>query len=182
MTDLCKRTVGNQFEAALSTINWCIELTSSKAWGGLVARYPFSQVVFHSLFFADYYLDTDPTAFRKQLFHVANAELFDDYEQLQDREPLAIYKKDQLMPYVEFCRQKALMNMATETASSLAATTTLTRYPMSRLELHLYNIRHLQHHAAQLVLRLRLEQDADIPWIGSQWQAVGEERNLNCRL
>ena len=36
----------------------------------------------------------------------------------------------------------------------------------TRAELHLYNIRHIQHHAAQLILRLRLDTDVDIPWVG----------------
>jgi len=36
-----------------------------------------------------------------------------------------------------------------------------------RAELHVYNIRRIQHHAAQLNLRLRLDTNVDIPWIGS---------------
>jgi len=35
----------------------------------------------------------------------------------------------------------------------------------SRAELHIYNIRHIQHYAAQLSLRLRLDTEVDIPWV-----------------
>src|SRR5205809_3828 len=122
MIELLKRNIGCQFEAALSTCNWCIEAASPEAWDGPIARYPFSQVAFHGLFFADYYLGTDAAAFREQLFHTTNRELFGDYEQLQDREPVSVYRKEQLTPYVEFCRRKALANIAIETESSLAKT------------------------------------------------------------
>lgn len=129
-------------------------------------------MAFHVLFFADYYLESDGGDFRGQSFHTANQALFDDYEQLQDCEPVAVYRKDQITPYVDFCRHKAVTITAAETELSLAQTTSLTRFPMSRFELHLYNIRHLQHHGAQLVLRLRLAQGVDIPWISSGWRAT----------
>ena len=38
--------------------------------------------------------------------------------------------------------------------------------PMSKLELHFYNIRHLQHHIGQLDDRLRVKADIGIGWIG----------------
>lgn len=37
--------------------------------------------------------------------------------------------------------------------------------PHSRLETHVYNIRHLQHHAAQLICRLRQHSECDIRWV-----------------
>ena len=40
----------------------------------------------------------------------------------------------------------------------------------SRGELHLYNIRHIQHHAAQLSMRLRLDAKAQVPWVGTGWK------------
>ena len=42
---------------------------------------------------------------------------------------------------------------------------------LSRTELHVYNIRHLQHHAAQMILRLRLDHAIDFPWHKSGWDA-----------
>ena len=41
-----------------------------------------------------------------------------------------------------------------------------------RAELHVYSIRHIQHHAAQLSLRLRLDAGVAIPWIGVGWREV----------
>jgi hypothetical protein len=63
--------------------------------------------------------------------------------------------------------------MAAETEQSLRAACKfawLARLSMSRAELHVYNIRHIQHHAAKLSLRLRLDYGLDIRWVGSGWR------------
>ncbi|KPJ52053.1 hypothetical protein AMJ39_08795 [candidate division TA06 bacterium DG_24] len=38
--------------------------------------------------------------------------------------------------------------------------------PFNRFELHLYNIRHIQHHAGQLIERLRSQGVTDFEWVG----------------
>ena len=38
---------------------------------------------------------------------------------------------------------------------------------LTRAELYVLNLRHIQHHAAQLSLRLRVDADAATPWISS---------------
>jgi hypothetical protein len=42
----------------------------------------------------------------------------------------------------------------------------------SRGELHVCNFRHLQHHAAQLSLRLRSDAGVEIPSVGSGWRST----------
>jgi hypothetical protein len=51
----------------------------------------------------------------------------------------------------------------------LAGPSGFRRRKCSRAELHVYNVRHIQHHAAQLILRLRLDTDVDVPWVGQAW-------------
>lgn len=70
------------------------------------------------------------------------------------------------------CRQKAAEVIASETADSLSAPAGFERREFSRAELYVYTIRHIQHHSAQLSLRLRIEADRDVPWIGSGWEEV----------
>jgi len=41
--------------------------------------------------------------------------------------------------------------------------------PFPRVEVHIYNVRHIQHHAAQLILRLRRDHKQGIPWFKSGW-------------
>ena len=40
---------------------------------------------------------------------------------------------------------------------------------LTRAEVHIHNIRHIQHHAAQLILRLRRDYGQDMPWFKSGW-------------
>ncbi len=169
MIETFKRLIASQFEASLCTLAFGIERCPAELWNARVAKYPFCQVAFHTVFFTDFYLGPDADSLRQQPFHLANPILFGDYEQLQDREPQSVYKRSQLKSYLEFCRTKAVTTIAAEDEVSLNAPANFARRNFTRAELHVYNIRHIQHHAAQLILRLRLDSDVDIPWIGAGW-------------
>jgi hypothetical protein len=119
------------------------------------------------LFYADYYLESAAERVQVQPFHQENRELFGDYEQLQDTEPTAVYTRKQLQTYCQFCQEKVGRVLEAETVESLAFPSQFPRKDFSRAELHVYNIRHIQHHAAQLILRLRLDTDVDVPWYRS---------------
>ena len=170
MHDTFKQLIANQYEASLSTLMYCAKKCPDAQWNVLVARYPFNQVLFHTLFFADFYLGYDAKSFRSQSFHKENRDLFADYEQLSDREPQSVYSRNQIEKYGKFCVEKALETVVLETEQSLCSEACFERREFSRAELHVYNIRHIQHHAAQLILRLRIDADVDIPWIGSGWR------------
>ena len=82
---------------------------------------------------------------------------------------MCIYEREPLRNYLSFCRKKAITGISTETDESLGAPCGFPRRDFSRAELHVYSMRHIQHHAAQLSLRLRLSADVSIPWVGSGW-------------
>lgn len=128
--------------------------------------------MFHTLFYADFYLGQDEESFRRQPFHVDNQHWFGDYEQLEDREPVSLYDRPSIRAYLEHCRRKATDVIAAETEDSLTAKCGFPWRQFSRGELDVYNIRHIQHHAAQLSLRLRIDSGVDIPWFGSGWREV----------
>lgn len=164
-----REIITNQYEASLRTIDRCLELCPDDLWDAPVVRYPFSQTAFHTLFFADYYLEPSPESFREQAYHREHEEFFGDYEQMQDREPVSLYDRSDLRDYLQYCRQKAIDTIASESVEELASPARFPRRSFSRAELHLYNMRHIQHHAGQLIMRLRLHGDFDIPWYGSGW-------------
>ena len=169
MSDVLRELLRNQFEAALCTLNLCLEQCPDELWQEPIGNEPYSRVVFHTIFFADLYLSTDEASFRQQPFHLENADLFGDYEQLQWWDPVCTYERVPLQKYLTFCREKAVGAISTETDESLAAPSGFPRRNFSRAELHVYSMRHIQHHAAQLSLRLRLSADVGIPWVGSGW-------------
>ena len=80
MIETFKQLMGSQFQASLTTLSHCVLECPATIWCQRIARYPFCQVAFHSLFFTDYYLGLDAESLRQQPFHVSNPELFGDYE------------------------------------------------------------------------------------------------------
>ncbi|MGE0479188.1 MAG: DinB family protein [Phycisphaerae bacterium] len=174
MIDVLRTTVLHQFEAALATLNLCIERCPEPAWAARVANYTFSQAAFHTLFYADYYLQptSDQDGFRAQPYHREHADFFRDYEEFEDRPPRHHYDRAAVRRYVEHVRQKAALVIAAETAESFAGRSGFEWLAFSRLEAHVYNTRHVQHHAAQLILRLRLDFQAEMPWVKSGWRGA----------
>jgi hypothetical protein len=68
-----------------------------------------------------------------------------------------------------------LVALAAETRQSLEGSSGFSRRQFSRGELHLYNLRHVQHHSGQLSAALRrlnlaLQSPQALPWIGSGWR------------
>jgi hypothetical protein len=170
MLEVCKNLLANQFEAALCTLGLCIDRCPAAMWNAPVGNLSFCQVAFHTLFFADYYLGQNEDTFGQQPFHLANAEFFRDYEELRPRQQRLLYDQAAIKAYLGHCRAKAAAAIAAETADSLSEPCGFARKSFSRAELYVYNTRHIQHHAAQLSLRLRLDAGVEIPWIGSGWR------------
>jgi hypothetical protein len=164
--------IASQFEAAFCTLNACIDRCPQAAWNSPVGNHKFCQVAFHALFYADFYLGPNEESFRQQAFHRDHQHFFRDYEEFEDHAPRLLYDKASVKNYLEHCRRKASATIAAETAESLAARADFPRRAFSRAELHVYNMRHIQHHAAQLSLRLRIDAQEDIPWIGAGWREV----------
>ena len=176
MLDTLKTLLANQYEASLCMLNACIVRCPEESWNAPVAQWVFCQVAFHTLFFADYYLgeggEGGEDTFRKQRFHRDNPQFFRDYEEFQDRVPRLRYDRPSILRYLQFCRTKARDTLASSTAESLSAPCGFAPKTFSRAELHVYNIRHIHHHAAQLTLRLRLDTPIDVPWVGSGWREL----------
>lgn len=170
MLDTFKALLDNQYAAALCTLNSCIDGCPDDAWEGLVVEHSYCETVFHTLFFCDVYLGKDEDAFRREPFHAENTEFFRDYEELQDRKPELLYDKPGVRRYMSYVRERASAVIAAETAESLNGPSGFDRRDFTRAELHLMNIRHVQHHAAALGLKLRLERAHGIPWCASGWR------------
>lgn len=165
LTEAFKAIVASQYGAALAMLADAIEKCPDEAWDRPVANLKFCQAAFHVLFYTDLYLEPAFETFREQPFHVEHAAFFADYEEMEPRAPVRTYDKPSLQRYLECCREKVGRTLANETAGSMAGPSGFAWLRFSRMETHLYNLRHLQHHAAQLILRLRLDYDTDFRWV-----------------
>ncbi|EAQ80796.1 DinB family protein [Blastopirellula marina] len=170
MLDTLKSLLTGQYQASLWMLQRCLEQCPGAAWDQPVANLKFCQAAFHALFFTDYYLCASPADLKLQTFHQQHAAEFRDYEEMEPRQQRWTYDRAFLRSYVQHCRTKSIEVIQQETAESLAAACGFAPKTFSRAELHVYNIRHIQHHAAQLSLRLRLDFDEDISWLGTGWK------------
>ena len=168
MIDYVKQILVGQFEASLAMLNNCVKACPEEHWEGKIANGTFRWVAYHTLFFTDLYLSPSEGAFEIRDLHHRGGD---------EREPVAAagLSKDDTLAYVEICRQKILDAIAAETAESLAGPSGFSWRTFSRGELHIYNLRHVQHHTGQLSAYLRRVDPAysgrsALPWIGTGWR------------
>ncbi|MEQ8209269.1 MAG: hypothetical protein RH917_05505 [Lacipirellulaceae bacterium] len=172
MLEAYKRLIANQYEAALCMLDRCVEQCPQDKWHEPVANLKFCQAVFHTLFFTDLYLGEDVPSQRTQPFHQEHVAIFKDYEEIGGGLQKNTYEKPFIKAYLQHCREKAARVVAAETEETLAERPGFEWITVvkSRDEFHLYIIRHIHHHAAQLSLRLRLDTGEGVGWVGSGWR------------
>src|SRR5207248_377901 len=125
----------------------------------------FRQVSYHTLFWTDCYLSSSESTFELRDLHREGGD------ERASAEPSAGLSQEQTLTHVDFCRRKLLSALAAETAESLQGACGFSRLQFSRGELHLYNLRHVQHHAGQLSAYLRrVVEDGEWWWVKSGWR------------
>jgi len=176
MIDYIKTILTGQFEAALCMMDRCIRACPAGAagpadhWEGRIANGTFRWVAYHTLFWLDLYLSPgDEHDFVLRDIHHRGGD------ERGDRACPGL-SRDETIEYVAICRRKMLDTLAAETAESLQAPCGISRRKLSRGELHLYNLRHVQHHTDQLSAYLRRVVPAlgndrrALPWVGTGWR------------
>ncbi len=171
MSKLYKDLIRNQYDSALRTLKHCIDECPDEMWHQPVCNHSFSQSVFHALFFADVYLGANPQVVEDQEFHHENQEVLAGYEEWESTPPTKKYDRQFVDSYLTHCRNKTTAAIAQFTDDNLSQPSGFDWINGTMAEVHVYNIRHIQHHAAQLSLRLRLDHDVSVPWVKSGWDS-----------
>ena len=169
MLDTFKSTLVGQYEFALSMFEDCIRQCSDEQWDEDVGNFPFWHVAFHALFYTDLYLSSDLESFEPPTFYRENYQYFGRLP-YPPHEPFVAdipYDKETILAYVGHCRRKVPKSIEAETTESLQGPCGFWWYEIPRAEFHLNNIRHLQHHTAQLGLYLRQTANVGIGWAGT---------------
>jgi uncharacterized damage-inducible protein DinB len=169
MIDYLKQILIGQFEASLAMMKLCVEACPAEHWDGKIANSTFRQVAYHTLFCTDMYLSANEEAFSLRDLHARGGD---------ERGEVASpgLSQEETLSYVIICREKMLESLAAETPASLAGSSGFSwRKDVSRGELHIYNIRHIQHHTGQLSAYLRRvkaagEQPRALPWVATGWR------------
>jgi len=169
MLSLVRTTLSRQYGAALKMLGGCVRGCQAEDWEQAVGKYPFWHVAYHVLFYTDLYLSKSEATFQPPDFHrkeyqVMGSLPWPPYSKVVADQP---YDKPTIAGYVRTCMTKAAETVAAETEASLAGESGFAWLPFPRLELHLYNIRHVQHHTGQLAAFVRRAGPKGVGWVGS---------------
>jgi hypothetical protein len=173
-TDLLKSSMLAHFEAALAMLRMCLDKCPPEQWDGIIGKYPFWQVAYHTLCYADCYCSvtnehweprqggTGPTG---NLHPKGRTELEEEY-------PSRRFSKEELIGYCGLCLDIVRAAVARETDASLAGESGFSWLKMPRAEVYIYSLRHIQHHTGQLRAHLRRTgvDTTETGWVGRGWR------------
>jgi hypothetical protein len=160
MNATIKESIWKQFGAGIDMLKHVIQLCPEEYW--LFNKKMFYQV-YHCLLFLDYYLTIPPDNFSSPLSFTFTAPEHIPVDAIDDLVPDRMYSKKELLSYLQLSREKCytlIMGLTEKQMSQcwiekpdqLAPPGTMNYTVM---EILLYNMRHVQHHTAQLNLLLR---------------------------
>ncbi len=136
-----------------------IKACPDKVWGDKPGFHEFWYIAYHTLFFLDYYMsDSDNNFAPPKPFTL---DELDPAGILPDR----VYTKEELLKYLDYGREKSRSAINSLTEQKAKQPCGFERKNFSVAELYIYNMRHVQHHAAQLNLLLRQKIDSAPGWV-----------------
>lgn len=138
-----------QFGAALDMLERAMMACPDETWGDQVSFSEFWYYAYHTLFWTDFYLSNQ----QEDDFQPPAPFTVGEFE--PDVLPERVYSQAELIAYLEFVRAKARAHIASLTPERMETHLKIWSRDFSSLEWLLYNLRHVQHHAAQLNLLLR---------------------------
>ena len=176
-----KAILWNQFGAAIDMMENAIRACPDEEWGDFSKKpewkkkdvVGFWYLVYHTLFFLDYYLTHPAPTSENEFSPPAPFTLseFDPAGALPER----VYTKEELLSYLDFCRKQLGRLMADFSEEKAHRPSGIPYRDMTVAELLLYNMRHVQHHAAQLNLLLRQKIDSAPNWVSKTKVKLGRE-------
>jgi hypothetical protein len=149
----------SQFGAAIDMMENAITACPDELWGEDIGHTEFWYIAFHTLFFLDCYLTDSLDAFAPP--PPFTLDELDERGLLPDR----VYGKEELLRYLAYGREKCRATIASMTDERMASRCGFDWLELSAGELLLYNMRHVQHHAAQLNLLISRHGSAAPRWV-----------------
>ncbi len=159
MHEKIQEILSSQFLAALKMLENAISACPDEVWGDQISFYEFWYYAYHTIFWTDFYLSD----VSEEEFMPPKPFTLGEFQ--ADVLPPCVYSQSQLLEYLGFVQTKAKTYILGLTSESQMQHLKIGRRDYSRLEWLLYNLRHVQHHAAQLNLLLRQRTNAAPSWV-----------------
>jgi hypothetical protein len=161
-----KHAIQSQYYAALEMLKQVVTKCPQPLWNAQEERNKFWHVAYHALFYTHLYLQESEKEFipwerHRDEYQFLGPVPWPPHNLPKISEP---YSREDVLAYWDFVRkqvQHCVPALDLETASGFDW------LPFGKLELQIYNLRHLQHHAAELYERLGTKTGIDLDWIGT---------------
>jgi len=166
---LWKQIIWRQFGAGIDMLENAVVACPEEVWGDRTGQPEYWYLVYHTLFWLDLYLSGSAAGF-------APPEPFTlDELDPSGRMPERVYAKEELRAYLRHCRRKCRAAVESLTEERAAEPCRFGWGEVGYGELLLYNLRHVQHHAAQLNLLLRQRAGSAPGWVARAEDDGGAE-------
>jgi hypothetical protein len=159
MDNIWRTIFWQQLGASIDMLENALLACPEECWGDYSEQPEYWYLVYHTLFWLGLYLSGSFQGFSPPppftLDELDPAGLF----------PERVYAKDELQAYLRHCRKKCQTTIKALTDKKIHTQCVFGWGKVSFSELLLYNMRHVQHHAAQLNLILRQKIHSAPDWI-----------------
>ncbi len=176
-TEELRAVLKSQYHATLAMLRETIEGCPDELWFSKEYTNSFWQIAYHSLFFAHLYMQPNEAAFRPWEHHQSDVQNPDGIPGPPDPNsalPLIPrpYTRAEVLAYWSVCEQ--MVDRAVDALDLRSPDSGFSWYKVSKLEHQIINIRHIEHHMAQLADRLRSSAGTGVKWVGA---ASGADSN-----
>lgn len=156
-----KETIKSQYYASLEMLRQAIMECPESLWTGTEYNNPSWHTAFHVLFYTHFYLQPSEEDFVPWEKHKdAYVSLGDSEEREGGGEP---YSKEELLAYLGLIWEQVAYQV---NRMDLEAESGFHWLPFDKLELQIYNIRHVQQHTGELSERIGAQGENEITWVG----------------
>jgi hypothetical protein len=164
----------SQYHAALAMLRQSIERCPDDIWSSDDHTNSFWRLAYHALYYTHLYLQPKFEAFFPWEHHQTGLQYLDDINAPPEIEAIAElphrppqtgvpYTKAEVLEYWNVCDN--MIDKWVDAINLLDPESGFSWYKLSKLEHQIISIRHTQHHAAQLVDRVRKASNTGVDWV-----------------
>jgi hypothetical protein len=155
-----QESIISQFQSALEMLKQTIAKCPDDLWNSPDDKARFWHIAYHALFFTHLYLQESGGTFKVWDKHRS------DYENIGKGQPGGEpYDREDVLEYLAFCQKQVTQRLS---QVDLDAPSGFSWLPFNKLELQIYNIRHLQQHTGELMERVGTRAGVEIQWVSRQ--------------
>lgn len=159
----------SQYRASLGMLRQALEKVPEEQWNTQEYNNPNWQIMYHTLWATKFYLEANPESYIPFENAIEGAESLGGNQDWENPEEGVViegfHTKDELFSFIDEIENNLQQHIKT---LPLKEDSGFEWYPYSRLELHINNIRHIQHHTAQIIERLKAKGITGFAWWADQ--------------